>query len=316
MRAAAAGRVTLAAQETRPSRNFPERRPGTAGEGNHLPPATPFPATPSRATSAQRAKLLAWADRRNPVTPFIVPLPWLLSSPYMDTRMSDVIPTLGNRRPRIQAWLGRRLMRGGRRGREGGAGMLTDASLHHWEQRLLLGHWARAAEGAGSRGKGRLWRLKSRRLAGERCQCGVDAARGRQEASKFESRLRQPQQGAASLGCCSLLKGEGRSEWFAVFLSVPIFLRVRRPRLSLWGASPQGQSLLRVCTDFGPRPPALTPPCPSSTHAPSRASWSRWPSRSPTWSSCMRRGRWTARLFRTSPPLCRPCRPLSATWCG
>lgn len=230
--------------------------------------------------------------------------------------MSDVIPTLGNRRPRIQAWLGRRLMRGGRRGREGGAGMLTDASLHHWERRLLLGHWARAAEGAGSRGKGRLWRLKSRRLAGERCQCGVGAARGRQEASKFESRLRQPQQGAASLGCCSLLKGEGRSEWFVVFLSVPIFLRVRRPRLSLWGASPQGQSLLRVCTDFGPRPPALTPPCPSSTHAPSRASWSRWPSRSPTWSSCMRRGRWTARLFRTSPPLCRPCRPLSATWCG
>lgn len=118
-------------------------------------------------------------------------------------------------------------------GGEGGAGILMDEALHHWERRFLLGHWVRAAEGAGSRGKGRLWRLKSRRLAGEPCQCGVGAARGRQEGVEFESRLRQPEPGAASPGCCNTLRGEGRSEWLVVFLSVLIYLRERRPRFSL-----------------------------------------------------------------------------------
>lgn len=66
--------------------------------------------------------------------------------------MSDVIWTLGNQRPRNQAWLERRVVRE-RRGaeREGGSGMLMDAALRHWERRPRLGHWAKQP-GAGAAG--------------------------------------------------------------------------------------------------------------------------------------------------------------------
>lgn len=171
-----------------------------------------------------------------------------------------------------------------------------------------------AARG-GSRGRGGWCRLKSRRLDEERRQCGVGAASGWLEDSEFESRLRQPEPAAAS-PCAALRSGVKGARSGRLVSYSSSFSSARRPQLSLWGASPQGQSLPGVCAEFGPRPPTPPPPCPSSTRAPSRASWSRWPSRSPTWSSCTRRARWTERPSRTSLPPCRPCRPLSATWCG
>lgn len=98
--------------------------------------------------------------------------------------------------------------------------------------------------------------MKSRRLAEEPCQCGVGAARGRQEGSEFESRLREPEPGAPSLGRRSLLSGGGTGPSGRFFSpSSSFFLLAWRPRHSLWGASPQGQSLPGVCADFGPRPP-------------------------------------------------------------
>lgn len=107
--------------------------------------------------------------------------------------MSDVISTLGNQRPRNQAWMARWVVRE-RRGTEGegSTGMLMDVALRHWERRSPFSYWARVAEGAGRRGRGRLWLLKSRRLGKELCQCRVGAAREKQEGSVFESRLREP----------------------------------------------------------------------------------------------------------------------------
>lgn len=144
----------------------------------------------------------------------------------MDSRMSDVISALGNQRPRNPAW--RRGRGGGRRWNADGRGL---APLGAAAAARPLGE---GGGGGGERG-GWLWRLKSRRLAAEGCQCGVGAAGGRRG-----QRVRvPPAPGTAAPRRRSPLRGEefGAAAFPSCFL---VFLSRRRPRLSPWGASPRG----------------------------------------------------------------------------
>lgn len=187
-----------------------------------------------------------------PPSPPAIPAPWHYSSPYMDTRMSDVISTLGNQRPRNQAWLGRRVVRE-RRGVEG-----KEALECWWTRRCATGSGGPglAIGQGGRRRESRAGRVVALEKPPPRWGAApVWGGRCHRVAGGQRVRVPPPRAGSRFSVCRTPLRGEGSLEWAFGFLFFLLFLLARRPRLSLWGASPQGQSLPGVCAEFGPRPP-------------------------------------------------------------